>query len=299
MLRLYDPRLGSKLTVLPKDSDLVVLIDVSNLAWRAHHAYSLTTSKGNPSGHVYGSVRLLLNTLRSGHCSSLKQSVIYCYDGASAKAARREVLPGYKMSRDSRAYSPVPEVEAVLRDLPGLHIKAGRTEADDVMVWASKFCPNPVLVSSDKDLWAIQDRAKILIPKTKVVVTSDMILEKFGVNRPDRIYLWKAIFGDTSDDIYGPSRLPKASIIPAINLAEDLEHFWRLVPDLGLSPKTYDKLVTGRSQIEANYAVVKPWISELSKSAIEIQRGDPGSLRRSMLDYECVSLLEEVDWFFR
>lgn len=307
----------------PADATACLVVDVSNLAYRSFHAYSsLTTKTGKLSGHVYGSVRLLLATLRN-HLEPGKYCIVYCYDGAGAKELRRQTLPEYKSGRDDGRFNPCPEVKTVLADCPGLHIELAEREGDDAVAWITEKLvtgpvPKPVvLLTGDRDMWALKrfPGVQIYSPNLKRYVIPDDIRAEYHVEDPGRIPLAKALFGDSSDGIRGVDRLQRKQVAAVLNRADVVgpgsfvvalrntpsRKGDRKTGDAGLTEATKEKVDAAREAICRNYDVIVPKLDGFGPKAVRQTRRAAevrAALERQLLDYDCVHLVTMLDQLF-
>lgn len=295
----------------PADADGVLIIDLSNLAYRASYAYSdLMTSDGRRSGHVYGSLRLLLATLKNDIPPGA-WCLVFCYDGIKSKVSRQAILPSYKSNRDESRFNPIPDVHNVVVNIPGLHIKAENREGDDAVCWIVSKCQKDgtnIILSSDRDLWALlkYPNVRILSPSLKRYVTPGDIKESYLVERPELIYLAKALFGDASDGVKGVERLLKKHVSPILNdeNVTDVQEFYNAM-DLSLKEvtplKTKAKLIENRTRVEVNYKVILPDISGFGPSTVThtaISQNNLEKLIADMHHYEARSLIDQASIFF-
>ena len=303
----------------PAEADFILALDVSNASYRAAFAHStLFTSDGRKSGHVYGSLRSLIAVLQND-LEPGKWCVCFCYDGFNAKQARQAKVPSYKSKRDPDRYNPIPEVEQVLRLIPGLHIKQEGKEGDDALAWiTNKVSPKPaVLLTGDRDLWALRsDRVKVLSPNLKRYVTDEDVLEAYGVSSCQNIPLCKALFGDSSDDIVGIPRLQKKQIWPTIDVLaqgkgkvamDDFLTYIELTRPLEMTEKNRVKILEDQERLKANYSIILPDLENWSKESIvhvpttwptiEGANLNRVAFENALRYYECNSLMEYVPYF--
>ena len=292
----------------PTEADRVLVVDVSNLAWRSAYAYQLTTADGRFSGHVFGAVRLLHATLQN-HVEPGRWCVVFCYDGPGGKAHRQAVLPAYKANREAREFNPCTEVAEALRLIPGVHAEAPGREGDDAVAWAVAKTKKPaVVLSGDRDLWALtrHPHVQVFSPNLKRMVTPQDVLEHYHVTDPERIYLAKALFGDSSDGIKGVERLLKKQVAPHLNnpAVTDVATLYDAVE---LAPKevttltTKAKLRDNRARVEANYAVVRPLPDGFGPQTVAFTRATPenrAAFEALLTRYECKSLVARAGEFY-
>ncbi len=299
---------------MPKGADVCLVVDVSNLAYRSFHAYSsLTTKDGRSSGHVYGSVRLLLATLRN-YIDPGKCCVVLCYDGAGAKAVRQGVLPEYKAGRDDGRFNPCPEVRTVLADFPGLHVEQAEREGDDAIVWITERLASSgqkvVILTGDRDLWQLKRFPSVHVysPNLKRYVIPDDIKSEYFVDDPARIPIAKALFGDSSDGIRGVERLQRKMVAPLMNLPEvvDIDTFFHRFGEGGtevgrITAAAQTKIGNAEAHIRRNYSVIIPMLAGFGPGSVRRtvrNRASRDRLEQRLLSYDCVALVAMLDAIF-
>ncbi len=305
----------------PAKADHVLVVDVSNLAYRSAYAYEeLATADGRRSGHVYGAVRLLMATLRNDLAAG-KWCFVFCYDGPKAREHRQATLPSYKANREDGRFNPVPEVKAVLYNLPGLHLEVEGREGDDAICWIVDKLQGSTAVSTkraedrqvvvytgDRDLWALTrySNTRIFSPNLKRYVEPADIKKAYHVNDPARIHVSKAVFGDESDNVKGVRGLRKALVEPVLN-AEDINNiddFYNALPEhksrFGTT-KSYKDLLLDEDRVRRNYSVVKPDTTGFGMNQVRwtpsVDAGRAG-LVSHLRSYQCNSLPDHVGLFY-
>jgi 5'-3' exonuclease len=281
-----------------------IIVDVSNLAYRAGYANkTLSTSEGKFSGHIFGSASSLLALLRN-EFSGQNVKFVFCYDGKDAKDYRRSIYPGYKANRMPKDIDPLPEVVNFIQKWPGLHIYQDDMEGDDAIAFAvhMRQGKNCVVLSGDKDLWALMryPNCKVFSPNLKRYVTAVDVLEEYHIkDRPERIYLAKSLFGDSSDDIKGVERLIKKQVDPVLNQegVETPEQFYNALGDVRpafITEKMWAKLLCHKEDVFRNFKIVQPRI-EFNKTSVTKTDLDIPKIRKVLGEYECFSLLSQLD----
>ncbi|NND65161.1 MAG: DNA polymerase I, partial [Gammaproteobacteria bacterium] len=193
----------------------LVLVDGSSYLYRAFHALPpFTTSKGEPTGALYGVTNMLIkliNQHKPDYCA-----VVF---DAKGKTFRDDLFAEYKAHRKPMPDDLKPQVEPLLEivealGLPMLRVKG--VEADDVIGTLAKQAHlqdiKAVISTSDKDMAQLVN-GHIVIENTMTGKTMDHdgVVEKFDV-RPDQIIDYLALVGDSSDNIPGVPKVgPKTA----------------------------------------------------------------------------------------
>jgi len=226
----------------------LVLVDGSSYLYRAFHAMpSLSNSRNEPTGAVYGVINMLRRLLKDYDPEYM--AVVF---DAPGKTFRDDIYPEYKSHRppmpDDLSSQIAPLHEAIrAMGLPLLMIEG--VEADDVIGTLARAATRhggTVLISTgDKDMAQLVDGGIEIVDTMKEVrYDRDKVIEKFGVP-PERIIDYLALVGDTSDNI------------PGVN---------------GVGPKTAAKWLTEYGSLDALVAhagEVKGKVGENLRSALE------------------------------
>lgn len=197
-----------------KKESPVILVDGSSYLYRAYHALPpLITSKGIPTGAVYG----VINMLRKLQNDYQPDYMAVIFD-PKGKTFRHEIYPDYKANRP-----PMPEelsvqiepLHAIIRAMGmPLLIQPG-FEADDVIGTLTQeiSAKTPVLISTgDKDLaQLVNDKVTLINTMTGLILDAKGVQEKYGV-RPEAIVDYLALMGDSADNIPGVEKVgPKTA----------------------------------------------------------------------------------------
>ncbi len=199
----------------------LLLIDGYNLAFRSFHAVpqSLETSNNIPVNALYGFLRTFLASLEE----LAPDYVLVCLD-APAKTFRSMADDRYKAQRKETPESLRVQLKLLSEQLlPGLNIpfimREGY-EADDLIAGCCRKFSSEleiVILSNDRDLFQllIQDKISIILPDRKKNThpyTEEDFIKEYGI-QPSQFVLYKALTGDTSDNIQGISGIgPKTAI---------------------------------------------------------------------------------------
>ncbi len=230
----------------------LIIIDGLSLLYRAFHALPpLNNSNGQLTNAVYGFLLILFKAIKDVEANY----VVACFD-TKKPTFRHEQFEEYKAHRapmpDGIA-SQIPMVKEVLRVLSIPMFEKEGFEADDLVATIAVKNQDKVkvfILSGDLDnLQLVNDNIKLYTMgkgiKESMVYDSARVVERFGV-RPDQMNEFKALTGDTSDNIPGVPGIGKTT-------AADLIGRFKSIKNL------YDELAT-------DTAVLKPKIKEALKA---------------------------------
>ena len=193
----------------------LVLVDGSSYLYRAFHAMpEFRSSKGEPTGAVYGVTNMLRKLLAQE--DPVYMAVVF---DAKGKTFRDDIYPDYKAHRPPMPDELAKQIDAIhdiVRALGIPLLQIDGVEADDVigtLARAAAAAGMDTLVSTgDKDMAQLVDGGVRLVDTMKdVVYDRAAVIEKFGVP-PERIVDYLALVGDSSDNIPGvPGVGPKTA----------------------------------------------------------------------------------------
>jgi len=189
----------------------LLVIDGNSLLHRAFHALppSLSTSSGQPTNAIYGLAQMLLPLLEE----KSPDAALVAFD-APGKTFRDELFEDYKAGR-----APTDETLIAQFDLAHELIDAlGMTqteiagyEADDIIGTVAEQAAaagfEVLIITGDRDaLQLVDDQTSVLatirgISETRLY-DPEKVYDEYGV-RPEQIADYKALVGDSSDNIPG------------------------------------------------------------------------------------------------
>lgn len=188
----------------------MLLIDGNPILYRAAFKYALTTSAGVPSGIVYGTIKML-ETLAK--LLPRQPAVVFWDHGRSRYRTAR--YPAYKDSSARRATRDKIDRDAfnaqrtatqqLLAALGVRQMWIVGVEADDLIAMTCRVHPGSTIVADDMDLWQLVgvNGTQVYTPRREAWISSaDDCVRETGL-RPDQIPDYKALCGDTSDNIPG------------------------------------------------------------------------------------------------
>ncbi len=188
----------------------LVIIDGFSLLFRAFFGTRyLSTADGRPTNALFGFTTMLFYVLEN----SKPDALVVAWD-APGKTFRHVEYAEYKGTRKETDPAMVAQIEPArhLIQMLGVPlIECTGFEADDVVgtlsLQAEKNGYTTVIVTGDNDqLQLVDEHVSVLTTRVGVTETKSYgppeVVERYGVP-PERLPDWKAIVGDTSDNIPG------------------------------------------------------------------------------------------------
>jgi DNA polymerase-1 len=297
----------------------VVLIDSHAILHRGYHALpNFTSSKGEPTGALYGLCLMLLSIAKEWN----PDHVIAAFD-LPKPTYRHEAYQNYKAGRqksDEALSRQIAKARDVFKAFGIPILEAEGFEADDVLgTLAEQLKADPrnrvVIASGDMDTLQLvsgdQVRVYTLKKGVKDTVTYDeaAVVERYGFG-PELVADYKGLRGDPSDNIIG---------VPGIGEKTATE----LITKVGGIEEIYAALAKDREAVKATAGVTERIAGLLesheeearfSKMLATIRRdapvsadleklprwgeGDRGAVRALFAELEFRSLAPRVDEFF-
>lgn len=220
---------------LPK----ILLLDSNALIHRSFHALPpLTTPKGEQVNAVYGFANALLKAIKD----EKPDYVVACFD-AGRETFRNEIFDGYKAHRketDTALIDQFPRVRQIVDvlNIPAFEQKG--VEADDLIgslaAIATKDGLQTVVVTGDNDaLQLVSDSVSVYSLRRGVTDTlvyhRDDVKEKTGVF-PEQIVDYKALAGDSSDNIPGAPGIGLKTAVELIGKYQTLDNIYEHLDEL-------------------------------------------------------------------
>ena len=217
----------------------LVLIDGHALAYRMFYALPLeafTTKEGEPTNATYGFTRTLLELILA---DSPPEFLAVSFDvGATF---RDELFADYKGTREKMPDELRLQIERIKQVVQSLNIpilELEGYEADDVLgTVAQQAKPHNVpvhIITGDRDLLQLVDgNTRVELPtrssQPAEVYDETAVFDKFGV-RPDQIVDYKALVGDTSDNIPGVRGVGQKTAAKLLNTYGTLDAIYADLP---------------------------------------------------------------------
>ena len=208
----------------------LMLIDGNSVLNRAFFALPpLNDKDGKNVNAVYGFVNILLKIISTYQPDKL----IVAFD-KHGHNFRKDIYADYKATRKKMSddlAAQVPVLHDLLKLMQVQIVEKAGVEADDILGTISRaFDGHSYIVSGDKDmLQLITDKTTGLLTKRGVTdvdsVDIDNISEKFGM-RPLQVIDYKALCGDTSDNIPGVKGIGEKTALGLLQKYDTLDNVY-------------------------------------------------------------------------
>jgi 5'-3' exonuclease len=254
----------------------VLLVDGLNTFLRSYVVVPSMDDEGRHIGGMVGflkSLALAIRTFKPTRC-------IVVFDGKGGSQRRRKIYPDYKANRKppvrlNRAYDLTTDEQEkenmkfqlvslieMLECLPVTILALDNVEADDVIAQLSQLVTqeggHSIIYSMDKDfLQLVSDTVKVYTPVKKKTFDVNVILEDYGIH-PKHFYFYRALDGDSSDNIPGIKGVGKATLqkyIPEIvdpTVDITYEFIKNKYADTKKIPKVISSILDNRDTVERN-----------------------------------------------
>lgn len=243
-------------------SPKLLLVDGHSLAFRAYYAFAkgrdggLRTSTGIPTSVSYGFIKSLLDTIEAEQ----PDHVAITFD-LGGPTFRHDADASYKANRAETPEDFIPDLDNLREFLSAMNFQiviSPGYEADDVIGTLSRQATENgwqvKVLSGDRDLFQLVDkeeRVKILYMST-TFGRANPPPKEFGVQEvkdklgvfPDQVVDFKALCGDSSDNIPGVRGIGEKTAVKLIEQYGTLENIYTAIDEQKGAVKK--KLETGK-----------------------------------------------------
>ena len=276
-----------------------VVIDGNHLIHRAFHAIQnpLKTSAGEQTNAIYGFASMLINIIELE-----KPDYIAMTFDEKAPTFRHEMSEDYKGTRQKapdELYAQIPRIHEMVNafKLP-IYSKEG-FEADDMMGTLAREASvqgmEVYIVTGDMDaMQLITPDIRVAFPhkgyREPIIYDRQRVKEKYGIE-PEQIADYKAMMGDTSDNIKGVQGIGPKGAAQLLNKYGSLDGIYEHIDEI--TGPIHDKLAAGKddayfSQKMARIVTDVP--NGFKKEDTELQTLDYRGLDRFFEEMEMKSL---------
>lgn len=229
-----------------------MVIDGHHLIHRAFYAIQnpLKTSFGEQTNAVYGFASMLLNII-----DVEKPDYIAMTFDEKAPTFRHELHEDYKGTRKKapdELYAQIPRIRELVEAFKMPIYSEEGFEADDMMgtlaVLAEKLGMETYIVTGDMDaMQLITPHVRVAFPhkgyREPIIYDAQRVREKYGIS-PDQVVDYKALMGDTSDNIKGVEGIGPVGAVKLLTEYGTLDGIYEHLDEI--TGKTHDKLKEGR-----------------------------------------------------
>jgi DNA polymerase-1 len=232
----------------------LILIDGHALAYRMFFALPLeafSTKEGEPTNATYGFIRTVLERILS---ANPPQYFAVSFD--LGRTFRDDLFTEYKGTREKMPDELRLQIERIKEVIAALNIPIMELEgfeADDVLgTIARQARPLGVpvqIITGDRDLLQLVDENTVVeLPASRgndqpQLFDAVKVEDYFGV-RPDQVVDWKALVGDTSDNIPGVAGIGQKTATKLLNEYASLDGIYAHIEEIKGALRT--KLENGR-----------------------------------------------------
>lgn len=245
------------------DKKTLILIDGHALAFRSYFALERTgmkTSEKEPTWAVFGFFKAIFDLLKNPRINP--DCICVAFD-VGHQTFRVEKYEEYKANRESMPDNMRSQMGLIMEGLNAFNIpiytKEG-FEADDVIGTiakkASALGHKTIILTGDQDAFQLIDRegsVSVLIPSKGELIDYDWarVYNKLGVY-PDQVIDYKALRGDTSDNIPGIRGIGEKTAVKLLDRFQTLDNVLSHIDDVdGKSLK--EKLKKGVEMAKLSY----------------------------------------------
>lgn len=236
------------------EKDSFIVIDANSLVNRAFFALpAMTTTRGEPVGAIYGFTAMLVKLI-----DEYKPKYVAAAFDVHAPTFRHKLTPIYKATRKPMPPELAAQMDQLKQLLSAMNIKmfelAGY-EADDIIGTLAKTNTFTYVLTGDRDsLQLVDERTHVLLTKKGITelleVSPDNVAEVFGVNA-DRVVDFKALAGDSSDNIPGVAGIGDKTAAELIRKYGSLDGIYENIDDI--TGSRHDKLVSDKDAAYMSY----------------------------------------------
>ena len=189
-----------------------LLVDASNVMWRAHHGSKNFTERQKQGN--YTDVHVFLNSVKSYKNMFPVSNVWIVWDKKidyNIPNPRKEILDSYKDGRSKEGARDVFENGDLVAETLALagcrNFYPSHLEADDCIAWLTRkfesLDEESVIFSADSDMaQLVTEKVSFYNLNKKRLITLSDFEEEYGCS-PEQFVIYKCVLGDTADKIIG------------------------------------------------------------------------------------------------
>jgi DNA polymerase-1 len=231
---------------------LLVLVDGSAVFHRGYHAIPhLSNKEGLPTNAVFGFANIMLKVI-----NDLKPTYVIVAWDKNGDTFRKEMYPEYKATRTKQPddlYAQIPTTRELVEALRLPWVELQGYEADDIIGTLARQAEERgdleiVIATGDKDQLQLVDKQTVVDmfnPRGLEPTRYDLakMKERYGLT-PQQFIDFKALLGDTSDNIPGVKGIGEKGAIKLLTEYGNLDGIYEHVDEI--TGSTGDKLRAGK-----------------------------------------------------
>ena len=265
--------------------ETLYLIDGHALAYRMYFALMgvggdrFTTRSGEPTAGTFGFSNTIMRLLEQDK----PEFLAVAFD--IGKTFRDDIFPEYKGTREKMPDDLREQIERIKQivdafGFPRLEVEG--FEADDVLGSVAHYAVKEGLgvkiITGDRDLLQlVEDRIIVNLPARKGGDTVDYdaqgVLDYWGI-RPDQVVDYKALAGDSSDNIPGVPGVGDKTAKMLLDEYKDLDDIYAHIDDI--ATRYQKKLIEGKESAYLSYDLAR--IRTDVKVSIDLETARPKSI---------------------
>ncbi len=285
---------------------LLVLFDGNNLVHRAFHALPPLTVKttGEIVGAVYGFASMLLKVI-----SDLQPTQCAIAFDTKAPTFRHEMFDQYKAQRPPTPEELVNQLGRVRQLVEAFHIpifELDGYEADDILGSLSQQASDQgidtIIITGDADtMQLVSPRVKVLSPKPRGPFSNTdlydeaAVSQKYGV-KPEQIADFKALVGDTSDNIPGVPSIGPVTAVKLLNQFGTIDQIYAQIDEV--TPAKLQALLRENEAVAQRSKTLTTIVTQipvtLNLDDCQVSRYDRNQVIKLFRELEFSSLLDKL-----
>jgi DNA polymerase I len=286
----------------------ILLVDGNSLLHRAYHGYpSLTTSKGELVGAVYGFTVMLLAAIEK-----IKPTHVSIAWDAGKKTFRHKMYEEYKAGRkemDVELFEQIDRTKQVVEKLNIPQLEVEGYEGDDIVGTISRLAKKDeesqvIIATGDRDALQLVEDKRIVVfmpisggywgnkranDRGAMFFDQEAVEGKYEL-KPKQLIDLKALMGDSSDNIKGVRGVGPVIATKLIKMTGSIERLYEQIDDLDINKRIKTMIKEGKKE------------AYLSRNLVTINRQVPLTFSWNecrLADYNrgaAVSLFEELEF---
>lgn len=228
------------------DKPKIILIDGNAILHRSYHAMPRFEVDGRLVNAIYGFISILFHNIEK-----FKPEYLVVAFDVKGRTFRDEIFDEYKAKRvhpPQEFYDQIPDVHEFVKTMEIPLLTKEGFEADDIIGTISRRINGDlgngeiIIVTGDQDtLQLVDNRTKVAMPAMgkikETLYDISAVIGKFGL-APDKIIDYKALSGDSSDNIPGVRGIGPKTAAELLHEFQTVENIYKYLDD----KKTHEKI---------------------------------------------------------